>query len=158
VASAIAAPVFPTLWAYRQDPELGGNRIELETALARLEAGAGAEDTIAVDAYGTALWRFMMNRWTSPVGWYSLPFEIPGSPGVDNAPGGIPAEATVLLFERARAGPGILWYLTSQDAPDYGLGRETAWLDAHFTLVAAQTFPGSRVVELWAFDPRRRSE
>jgi hypothetical protein len=158
LALAVIAPVFPALWAYREDPDLGGNRIEFETAMARLEAGAEPEDTLVVDSYGTVLWGFMMNRWTAPVPWYSLPFEIPGSPGVDTAPGAMPSEAEVLLFEQATAGPGMLWYLTSEDAPDYGLGRETAWLDARFTLVAAQTFPGSQRVELREYAPRGRSE
>jgi len=156
--AALAAPVFPTLWVYREDPDFGGNRIEFAAALARLETAAGPEDTIVVDAYGTSLWRFMMNRWTGPLRWYSLPFEIPGSPGVDTAPGGMPSEPAIDLFELAASRPGVLWYLTSADAPDYGLGREVAWLDAEFTLEAAETFPGSQVVELREYDPRGRSE
>ncbi len=158
LALAMIAPVFPTLWVYREDPDFGGNRIEFAAALARLETAAGPEDTIVVDAYGTSLWRFMMNRWTGPLRWYSLPFEIPGSPGVDTAPGGMPSEAAIDLFELAASRPGVLWYLTSADAPDYGLGREVAWLDAEFTLESAETFPGSQVVELRAYDPRGRSE
>jgi hypothetical protein len=154
VLVSVLVPVFPTLDLYRDDPALGGGRPEFEGALAWLEAEIEPQDVVVMDSYGTALWAFLMNRWREPVRWYSLPFEIPGSPGVDLAPGGRPSEEAVALFEQLGMNAGRLWYLTSQDAPDYGLGREVAWLEGHYQCVVRKDFAGATVVELRAYETR----
>lgn len=137
---ASVLPIFPTLWAYQRDPAFGGARPEFVQSAAYLEENATSGDLIAVDAYATPLWAYLMNRWESPVRWYSLPFEIPGSPGVEADSGCIlPPMSVDLLFEAPQSGTR-LFYVTSTDSPDYALGREVCRLDLAYELETAATF------------------
>jgi hypothetical protein len=151
-ALALMLPFFPTLWAYRADPALGGDRPAFEQALAWVEAGIAPGDVVVVDSYATPLWTYWMNLWDQPVRWYALPFEIPGAPGVDTTPGADPSQASVSLFARLEGDALRLWYLTSEEAPDYGLRREITWLGDHYPLLARREFSGRAKVEARLYD------
>ena len=147
-------PILPTLWAYQRDPAFGGDRPEFVEATAYLEENAVSRDLIAVDAYATPLWAYMMNRWESPLRWYALPFEIPGSPGVaGDVSCTLPLMTVELLFETPPRG-SRLYYVTSQDSPDYALGRETCRLDAAYDLEAGAAFGNERAVEVRVYSVR----
>jgi hypothetical protein len=147
-ALALTLPIAPTLWAYQRDPVFGGERPEFAEAAAYLKGNAAAVDLIAVDAYATPLWAYLMNHWDAPHPWYALPYEIPGSEGV-SADGlcSLPAMTVELLFEDVRPG-SRLFYVTSPDSPDYALGREICRLDAAYDLRVSTAFGGERPVEV----------
>lgn len=146
-ALALALPLFPSLAVLRRDPAAAMHQPELQQALEWMEADLRPDDTVVVDSYGTPLWRFLMQRWSAPARWYSLPFEIPGAAGVGTEPGGQPSNAAIQLFWQVEGGGGRLWYLWSDQAPDSGLGREIAWLDREFLLLRARTWQGRTTLQ-----------
>jgi hypothetical protein len=151
---AVALPIFPTLFAYQRDPAYGGDRPEFHRAVAVLEDEASPDDWIAVDAYGTPLWGFLMNRWSQPARWYALPFEIPGSPGVTtDLACALPPMTVELLFNQPRSGDRLI-YLTSEDSPDHALRREVCRLDAAYDLESSETLEGIADVELRIYRAR----
>jgi hypothetical protein len=93
VLAALAFPFFPMLGVLRPDPAWGGDRPELSAIVARVADAASADDLLLVDSYGSPLWRFMLNRWTSPVEWYSLPEEL----GLPSAEPVVPPELRLLV-------------------------------------------------------------
>ncbi len=154
IVAAGVFPVFPTLWVARGDPHFGGDRPEFSQALAAWEADGREGDLVVVDSYGTPLWAHMLNRWSTPVAWYSLPFEIPGSTALQALPAGELGEASLELFGKLRFSRERLWYFGSSEAPDYGLRREPAWLDSHLTLVERRALSGLSVVDLRIYTRR----
>lgn len=152
--AGIALPLVPSLSILRDDPA-GGNRPEIQSALVWVEQRVGLHDAVVVDAYVTPLWTAMMSRWTAPIRWYSLPFEIPGTEGVDSSPGGPPSPATLDLFTALASSADRIWYVTSQEAPDFSLGRETGWLDRQMLLESSRIFDGESQVQVSAYVLRR---
>lgn len=138
-------PFYPSLYALREDPELAGDRPEYSRTLEWLEGHLDPGDIVAVDSYVTPLWKFMMNWWREPVAWYSLPFEIPSATDGLSGP---PSAAVLDLFERILPKHDRLVYLSTSEAPDYGLGRKARWLDERFSLVASEQFVGQAIVDV----------
>lgn len=137
----IVLPINPSLMILKQDPSTGGNKEELWLMLSEIE-DVKPTDLVVVDSYGTSLWHFMMNHWNASVPWFSLPFEIPGTPGVDLSPGGPPSDDAINLFQEVGQDYQRLWYLSSDQAPDNNLHREITWLDNHFNLELVKDFIG----------------
>jgi len=108
VMAALAFPFFPMLGVLRPDPAWGGDRPELTAIVARVADAASADDLLLVDSYGSPLWRFMLNRWTSPVEWYSLPEEL----GLPSAEPVVPPELRLLVQGALQEGHTI-WLLCS---------------------------------------------
>lgn len=152
-AVACVIPVYPSLLMFQGDPALGGQRPEFASALAWIEDRVGVEDLVVVDSYGTPLWRFTLNRWTEPVAWYSLPFEIPGAGDVEPSSLGTPSRAALELFGRVGSEFSRLWYISSSDAPDSGLHREISWLDSQLELAEYRVFVGKSRVEVSLYSP-----
>ena len=148
IAAACALPIFPTLWVTRADPRFGGDRPEFAEALAAWSDEGRDGDLVVVDSYGTPLWSYFLNHWRSPVAWFSLPFEIPGSAELETLPAGELGEASRGLFARLGSRQERLWYYESSEAPDYGLHREPAWLDTRFALVEQRALAGESRVDL----------
>ncbi len=148
ILAAAVLPIFPTLWLVRADPRFGGDRPEFAQALAAWSQGGRNGDLVVVDSYGTPLWSYFLNHWDSPVAWFSLPFEIPGSAELEALPTGELGDASRQLFGRLGTQGQRLWYFDSSEAPDYGLQREAIWLGARCTLLEQQAFSGQAVVEL----------
>jgi hypothetical protein len=127
------------------DPAFGGGRPEFEAALRTWESEGRLSDEVLIDSYGTPLWAFLMNRWTSAARWSSLPYEIP-DPSLGSGPAA-PSAPTLAILEAAEAGEGRIAYFASDEAPDAGLGREVTWLESHDRLIASAEFDGvTRVV------------
>ncbi len=138
----VVMPFYPGLWILDQDPSAGGGREELNDLVSWAEEQALFGDIVVVDSYGLPLWHKMMNDWNIPVPWYSLPFEIPGMQGVGWEIGAEPAAATLQLFQEVGVSYARLIYLTSQEAPDYGLQREETWLKENLILLQEERFVG----------------
>jgi hypothetical protein len=138
--------------AWRSDPAWYGGAAEIGAAIAYAGAEADGEGVVLLDAYGTPAWFRMMNEWSGPVRWYSLPFEIPGTEGVSMAE---PQADVVRLLEQLLAGDGRVWLIASSDAPDYLMLDERTWLEHRAALVESRTFSeGSRRVDVLTFKPR----
>jgi hypothetical protein len=108
VLAGLVFPFFPMLQVLRPDPAWGGDRPELKAIVTRVADAANADDLILVDSYGSPLWRLMLNRWTSPVQWYSLPEEY-GLPSSDPV---VPSELRLLL-QGAVQEDQTIWLLCS---------------------------------------------
>ncbi len=50
-------------------------------------------------------------------------------------------------------GGGRIWYLTSDEAPDYAVGSEVAWLDAHTRPAFRRDFSGGSRLEVRLYLP-----
>ena len=74
---ALAQPVGIGLPLLKPDPAVGGDRPELSEMTSWIHARLNQGDVVVVDSYGTGLWTFLMNNWSSHTPWYSLSFEIP---------------------------------------------------------------------------------
>lgn len=135
---SLLMPLVPTLALLQSDPALVDHRRNFRDAVRWLEPRLQERDAVIVDSYATPLWTLLTNRWTSPHAWHSLPYEIPGTSGTS----GDPHPATVKLFERELLDGARIWYLTTPEAPDFGLRRELDWLDRHRRLESAVFFPG----------------
>lgn len=144
VVSSVASSVRSDPAWHTQDPRLG-------EAIAYVASGIEEGDVLLVDAYGTPAWYRVLNEWSSPARWYSLPFEIPGTQA-GSTPG--PHPDVVRLLEGLLAGETRLWLLTSSDAPDYLARNERTWLEGHARLVQARSFSqGSFQLDVLTFDP-----
>jgi hypothetical protein len=138
--------------AWGSDPAWYGGAAEIGAAIAYAEAEAEGEDVVLVDAYGTSAWFRMMNEWSVPVRWYSLPFEIPQA---ETGPIGEPQADVVHMMEVLLARGERVWLIASSDAPDYLMQDERTWLEHHAALVGSRSFSeGSRRVDVLTFEPR----
>jgi len=146
-AMALVFPIFPSLGLYKHDPAAGGDRSEFDVMISWIEPRVQPGDIVVVDSYGTPLWHYMMNHWQSSVPWYSLPYEIPGTLDVPEDPEASPSTAFLNLIEAIETSSERLWYLHTNDAPDFDLQRETKYLDQHFPKIQAVRFTGSDTVE-----------
>jgi hypothetical protein len=145
---ALVFPIFPSLGLNKHDPAAGGDRPEFDVMLSWIEPHIQPGDLVIVDSYGTPLWHYMMNHWQSSVPWYSLPYEIPGTADVPGNPGASPSSAFLNLIEARETLSERLWYLQTNDAPDFDLQRETQYLNQHFTRIQAIHFTGFKNVEI----------
>ena len=143
-AMVLILPIYPSLSLYKHDPAAGGDRAEFDMMLSWIEPRIQHGDIVVVDSYGTSLWHYMMNHWRSSVPWYSLPYEIPGTTNVRED---TPSLAFLDLIEALETSSERIWYLQTNDAPDFDLQRETKYLDQHFPKIQAVRFTGSDTVE-----------
>jgi hypothetical protein len=140
-------PLFPSLYLLQENPANGGARSEFDAMYAWVKDNVQAGDLVVVDAYGTPIWHFMMNQWKEPIPWFSLPFEIPGTAGVDPLIGSQPSSAAIQLFQQVGPKYNRLWYIYSDEAPDAGLCREITWLDRELVLLEEHQFTADTRVE-----------
>jgi hypothetical protein len=147
-AMALVFPICPSLSLYKHDPAAGGDRSEFEVMLSWIEPRVLPGDLVVVNSYGTSLWHYMMNHWQSSVPWYSLPYEIPGTTDVPTDSGAPPSIAFLKLIEARETFNERLWYLQTNEAPDFDLQRETQYLDQHFPRIQSVRIKGSDNVEI----------
>ncbi len=154
IACAATAMLAAPLLAMRpalSDPGVYGDRVEFQAALAWMQPQLRPTDSVVVDAYAMPMWTYLMNRWASKARWYSLPFDIPGT---ETQPGDSqPSQATLSLLTMLAGGGGRIWYLTSDEAPDYAVGSEVAWLDAHTRPAFRRDFSGGSRLEVRLYLP-----
>jgi hypothetical protein len=138
--------------AWASDPAWHGGAAEIDQAISYAKADVGAEDVVLLDAYGTPAWFRMMNEWSKPVRWYSLPYEIPEAEGGGTTE---PQPDVVRMLEELLARSEHVWLIASSDAPDYLMLDERTWLEHHATLVGSRSFSGGpRRVDVLTFEPR----
>lgn len=151
VAASLAV-LLTSAAALTSDPAWYGGATEIGQAIDYARAEVETGDTLLVDAYGTPAWFRMMNEWSSPVRWFSLPFEIPGTNAgtMPNPQPDVEALLEALLVQRGR-----LLLIVTSDAPDYLEHDEVGWLERNARLMEARTFSGpSRRIDVLTFRPR----
>jgi len=147
-AMALIFSIYPSLNLYKHDPAAGGDRSEFNMMLSWIEPRIQPGDLVIVDSYGTSLWHYMMNHWRSSVPWYSLPYEIPGTTNVPGDAGAPPSLAFIDLIEAREPFSERLWYLQTNDTPDFDFQREAQYLNQHFPRIQSVRFTGSDNVEI----------
>jgi hypothetical protein len=147
---AVVFPLFPMAQVLRADPAWGGDRSELAAIARSVAAVAGPDDLILVDSYGSPLWRFMLNRWQSPLTWYSLP----ESGSLPSATVSVPPHVQQLVDE-ARSGRRTIWLMCSSIDDSNGCGKIGATLDIMLGPGVTQTFVGSGTATLRVYGPTR---
>jgi hypothetical protein len=151
VAAAMLCVPFLALRPALSDPGVYGDRVEFQAALDWMQPQLRPTDSVVVDAYAMPIWTYFMNRWDSEAHWYSLPFDIPGTESQPGDPQ--PSQGTLSLLGKLAGGGGRIWYLTSDEAPDYAVGSEVAWLNAHARFAARRDFSGGSRLEVRLFLP-----
>jgi hypothetical protein len=135
----------------RSDPAWYARDSHLGEAIAYVAAGIEDGDVLLVDAYGTPAWARVLNEWSLPSRWYSLPFEIPGAQAASTP---VLQPDVARLLEQLLAGETRLWLLTSSDAPDYLARNERLWLESHARLMMARSFNGGSLqLDVLTFEP-----
>lgn len=142
------APIYPGLEPLKSDPSVAGNNLEYQTVINGLKKKVKAGDLVVVDSYGTRLWYQVFNYWNSPVRWFSLPYEIPGTKPIGKNDIESLSLATLELFTGIGSFSERVLYIGSSESPSYGLLREQFWLEEHFTLLEKVTQEGTWLAEL----------
>jgi hypothetical protein len=143
LALALLAPAV-VLGAAREDPAWGGGHPEYREASELLQAQANRGDLVLVESYGSPLWAYLLNRWSSPLPWFSLPFDIPGTeagsvdPWVNDLVSSTPA-------------PHRVWLITSTEAPGYASSAPQALLRERLGAGSEWTFRGEDPTQVFAF-------
>ncbi|MFA9403776.1 MAG: ArnT family glycosyltransferase [Anaerolineales bacterium] len=138
ISLGLILPLFPSLPLYVDDPAAGGGRSTYHEMLASLAPQLQPDDLVVVDSYGTPLWHFMMNHWSNPTPWYSLPYKS----GETSA---LSVLALSELIEIRGMTADRVWLLQSADAPDPSL---TEILEQNFMFETSTSFEGEQPVEL----------
>jgi hypothetical protein len=131
-------PLFPSLPLYVDDPAAGGGRSTYHEMFTSIAPQLQPDDLVVVDSYGTPLWHFMMNHWSSSTPWYSLPYKSGGTSDQSTS-------ALSELIEIRGMTADRVWLLHSADAPD---PYPTDFLEQDFTFVNSTRFEGEQPVEL----------
>ncbi len=148
---ALVLSWYPSLWLYRNDPRMAGDRAAFDNVSILLEDRVQSADIVVLDSYGTPLWMYMINRWTSQVPWYSLPYEIPPSGIASSFPG---KSAIALLDSFGQEENPRIWLLETSEAPAFRLHRTPAWLSRSRRILWTQRFQdASGEVVLYLFAP-----
>ena len=143
LALALLAPL-ALLGAARGDPAWGGDRPEYGQASEWVQTQARDGDLVLVESYGSPLWAYLLNRWSSPLPWVSLPFDIPGTeagsvdPWVNDLVSSTPA-------------PHRVWLITSTEAPGSGSSAPQAFLRERLGTGSAWAFSGEDPTQVLAF-------
>jgi hypothetical protein len=141
---ALALPISSTLLVYANDTHAGGWRTSSEEAINLLESKILPGDVVVLDSYGMPLWHYMMNHWSNPNQWYSLPY----------APYRTSELTTQVLSEIINSrenGVERLWILSSGEAADQHAGDN---LPEEFDLDAAWKINGNLLVALERYSIR----
>ena len=141
----------------KPDPAVGGDRPELSEMTSWIHARLNRGDVVVVDSYGTGLWTFLMNNWSSHTPWYSLAFEIPELALRNGGENLLPSLPTVSLLTTLSQEYRRIWYLSSTEAPDDGLQREVNWLSKQSVLAAEKSFSGEAIARTHVFTIRLHS-
>jgi hypothetical protein len=150
-AVAMLCVPFLALRPALSDPGVYGDRLEFQAALDWMQPQLRPTDSVVVDAYAMPIWTYFMNRWDSEAHWYSLPFDIPGTEPQPGDPQ--PSQGTLSLLSKLAGDGGRIWYLTSDEAPDYAVGSEVAWLNTHARSAARRDFSGGSRLEVRLYLP-----
>jgi hypothetical protein len=142
-------PSIPLWWGSRMDPIWGRDRFEFQSALDFINTNSIGNDPIVLNAYATPLWFYWLNTWDRDQYWFSLPYEIP-DPSIDlDKSARLPSKETLTLFDSLASQNDYLWYVTSDESPDFILEREIDWLKNKSVIENRVVFSGEAQVELY---------
>jgi hypothetical protein len=131
-------PFFPGLWAAQADPYWCAQDTAYQQALMYVENEVRDGDVLVFDSYGTEHWRCWLNDWDRPQPWYSLAYKIPGpsDPSDDSAL----ADPSVELLKTLSGAHTRLWYVSTDQAPDYTTSGARTWLEEQHPVLLSETF------------------
>jgi hypothetical protein len=123
-------PIWPTLAIYRGDAAFGD--AAAQRAVERLQQEIEPDDVVVIDPYASPLWAAMINTWSSPTPWYSLPIVLPGASASEIA--AEPAPEVVDLFGRLLDSSSTVWYVAVGEVPPGSRDSKLRWLQEHAAL------------------------
>jgi hypothetical protein len=91
-----------------------------------------AGGVVVVDPYASRLWLAMINSWTSPVPWYSLPIVLPAASAGEVV--AEPAPEVVELFAQLLDSSSTVWYVAAAEVPPGSRDPKLRWLEEHAAL------------------------
>ena len=134
------------------DPALGDDQAEIIDALEWLQIEATDRDVVIIDSYGTKLWMASFNHWRSSSRWYSLPFEIPSTTDGILELSSYPSSAAIDLFEWVEIKYERLWYVATDQAPDFYFQREESWLDNNYHNIKNTNYQGVNTIDIRLYE------
>jgi hypothetical protein len=140
LAVVLIFPIWPALRIYDGDPAFGGDQPAYRELIDRLQDEAPPGDAVIVDPYASPLWSAMINTWTSPVTWYSLPIVLPGASVADVV--AEPAPEVVDLFGRLLDSSSTVWYAAVGEVPPGSRDSKLRWLEEHGVFVGEIVLEG----------------
>ncbi|MBN1266772.1 MAG: hypothetical protein JXA25_14845 [Anaerolineales bacterium] len=143
-------PFFPGLWISRTDPYWCASDSAYQQALELVEGKVQPGDVIVFDSYGTSHWHCWLNDWQQPEPWYSLRYEIAGPSLAED--GVLVSELTEELFSALGQEYSRLWYVNTNQSPDYYAGEESLWLQERYQQQSSTLFSGAgEEIRVWLF-------
>lgn len=136
-------PLYPGLWLSRVDSYWCAGDQAYSQALKYVEERAGGDDVVVFDSYGTDHWHCWLNDWRGEQPWYSLAYEISG-PGSNDGTVAL-SRPTQMLFEDLEGDNNRIFYVATNQAPDYATGSERAWLENCCAGMGGEMFTGGDV-------------
>jgi hypothetical protein len=146
---AFALP-FLVLLSIRSDPRWGGGNPAFPDSLNYLQSNLKPGEAVVFDSYGSELWLYGMNHWSSVQEWYALPYKVPTTNAVA-AEGVEIGQPSRKLFETLGMDSDYLWYLSSSDTPSDLVALDVNVLMEQFDLVSQQIFQGDPQVTIYQF-------
>jgi hypothetical protein len=149
---SVSLPLLFSLVVFRNDPYWEREISSYQAGLRLLNEEISDNDMILVDAYGTPLWKVMMNKWDQPIPWISLPYEIL-SPDefMDGEKPSSDLEPDALSYGTYQG--GMVWYIGSEVVPDYLIRDELSWLEENYVDCGQWEFTRGVLVEVRKFNP-----
>jgi hypothetical protein len=150
---ALGSTVLPLICVgglLKHDPYWGRDIKSVQQGIKFIAEHIGSEDIVIVDSYGTTLWNAMMNQWSKAVPWASLPYQIVLG---DLGSGEVEPKFQILTgyIPDGLYSLGMLWYIESDQAPDYLYNEERAWLSNNYHACQLQVFKDEVIVEIREF-------
>jgi hypothetical protein len=131
-AVVLIFPIWPALRLYRADPAFGGNQPVYRLLIDRLGEEVGPGDAVVIDPYASPLWGAMINDWSSPVPWYSLPIELPGASEAELV--AEPGPEVQALLRQLLDSSATVWYAAAGEVPPASAQSKLQWLEQHAAL------------------------
>jgi hypothetical protein len=143
-------PLFCVGVLLKHDPYWGRDIKSVQQGIKFLTEQTASEDIVVVDSYGTTLWKAMMNQWSKAVPWASLPYQIVLR---DSGSGEVKPKFQILTgyIPDGLYSSGMLWYIETDQAPDYLYNEERAWLSNNYQSCQVRVFKDEVIVEIREF-------
>jgi len=129
---ALVIPIWPSLGISAGDPAFAGDQPVYSQLIDRLQDEVRPGDAVVVDPYASPLWAAMINTWSSPTPWYSLPIVLPGVSAAEAV--AEPAPEVAELFGLLLDSSSTVWYVAVGDVPPGSRDSKLRWLEEHAVL------------------------
>ena len=155
ISTAIVFPILllsQGLTMLRADPYWGGTDLAFSHSMDGIREQATDNDVIVVNAYGTKLWEYWINRWDHSSLWFSLPFELSVTGSTDVGALALIPENNQSLFESFSGSYQRLWYVTINEAPNFLFDANLAWITERYTKIEEESYIGDSWIEVYLFN------